>query len=744
MLAHISRRAAAGALGLLLTVAAVWLWAHEGHQALPTKGARLDPNNPNVLLVTAEARAALGVETGEVIEREVEARLVAPAVVVAPWQNFAYATARLSGRVVAVHAQAGQSVKQGQVLGEVQSLELENLQLALLEAQNDVRLTDGTLRDLKAASGAISGQVIAEAEAKYQEAQNTLDLARHKLLGLGISAPRVAALLQARESRTLRTLPVTSPRAGVIGRVHVQVGAVIESAHHLFEIVDSSTVWVKIGILEHDLARVDAGMSAEVRLTAYPADVFRGEVQGVGVGLDPQSHQGTVWVDLSNSAAGVRPVLPGMFGQAAIVLPARSKRLTVPADAVIRDGVEHSVLVETGPGQYLRQFIAPGRQSEGVVEIVAGQLVPGDRVVTTGTQQLAAFFGMGVLRPSAEAVQHLGLETEPARLVALASTVRLGGEIEYPPDHRALAAARLAGTVHRLHVGRDQRVQAGDIIAEVASLEWQDLQLDLLRTHLQLELLEQTLERLRPLAERKAVPTITRRQWREAQAAHTAALLRRDSLRLKLEAVGLTSEQLHALTARRQIVDAIPVRAPISGVVAHLRAALGQAVKAEDPLVEIHDPDGALVRGFVAERQLARVRVGQRARVRLTAEPGWVGEGEVVRSSEEFQSADRTLAVWVRLKQSPPHPPRHGLLAELTLIADESLPVLSVPRAAVLREGTTESVFVRHTNGSFERRRVRIGRGDDLRLEITDGLRGGEEVAVRGVAELQTGYAALK
>ena len=292
-----------------------------------------------------------------------------------------------------------------------------------------------------------------------------------------------------------------------------------------------------------------------------------------------------------------------------------------------------------------------------------------------------------------------------------------------------------------IHVERDQAVKAGDVIAEVASLELQDLQLELLRSHLKLELLQQTLERLRPLAEQGG-PALTRRQWREAAAA--AAQMRKDSLRKRLLAIGLVAGQVDAVLATRTIAHAVPVRAPRAGVVVSLRTALGQAVKAEDSLIEIHDPTGALVRGYVSERQPGGVFVHQRARVRLTAEPDWVGEGEVVQSSQEFLTADRTLSVWVRLKEPPSRPIRHGQFAQLTLLGEESEPVLAVPRDAVLREGSAEFVFVRQANGVFDRRPVATGRANDLWSELIQGVEPGEDVATRGVQELQTGHSALR
>ena len=53
-------------------------------------------------------------------------------------------------------------------------------------------------------------------------------------------------------------------------------------------------------------------------------------------------------------------------------------------------------------------------------------------------------------------------------------------------------------------------------------------------------------------------------------------------------------------------------------------------------------------------------------------------------------------------------------------------------------------LFVRRADGTFERRAIRTGRADDRLVEIEDGLREGEEVAVAGVASLQTAHASLK
>ena len=95
------RRASITALALLLSGAAVWLWAHEGHQPLPARGASVDLAN-GVIVLSDSARTALDVQTAEAKLQTVEERIIAPATVVAPWQHYAYATSRIEGKIVEI------------------------------------------------------------------------------------------------------------------------------------------------------------------------------------------------------------------------------------------------------------------------------------------------------------------------------------------------------------------------------------------------------------------------------------------------------------------------------------------------------------------------------------------------------------------------------------------------------------------------------------------------------------------
>ncbi len=314
--------------------------------------------------------------------------------------------------------------------------------------------------------------------------------------------------------------------------------------------------------------------------------------------------------------------------------------------------------------------------------------------------------------------------------------------MDVPPDRRTFASSQLPGSLTKILVEQGQKVQAGDVLAEVASLELQNLQLDLLRASLQAQLLQESFQRLR-----SASDALPRRQLWETESLFNATRNRRDSLERKLETVGLSRDQIASLLKKKRLVEALPVRAPIAGTVVHFDKVLGQIVKAEEPLFEVQDLSRVWVQGFLSERDLARLRLDSQesmgVRVRLVADPSFLGKGKVQRSGQVFGADDRTLSVWVELDEEPPGL-QHNMLARITLPVRIPAATLALPLGAVVRDGLRTYVFVEKPDGTFERRSVDTGRADDRSIEITKGLRAGEPVAVRGTAELQTAYASLR
>jgi multidrug efflux pump subunit AcrA (membrane-fusion protein) len=438
--------------------------AHEGHAPLPSKGAKVDVAKGHVLL-TKDARDALDVQSEEVGVQPAPESLLAYASLVSPWDRHAFATSRLSGRIVKLHARPGQHVKAGTLLAEVESQELEMLRLELVNGEVEAKQAAEVHALKRTAERTLPAQDVQEAETRMQQARNAVHIAKGKWLSLGLPEKGLGEVLRLGSKAPKTRMPILSPISGTLIHSDLRVGKVIEPNEHLFEIFDLSRLWVKIDLLEKDLHRVAAGQKVEVRLTAYPNEVFPCTVKLVGLHLDPAPHLNAVWAELNNPKSREPRLLPGMYGEARVESPPSSGTVTEPTAALVNDGVDRFVLVEAAKtaevSEFLRKSVIVVRESPDAVVLRTGSLFPGDRVVTRGSHELGNFFVPGVLRLSPETKQTLGLKIEPVGFHSLDSTVEVPATVEVPPEGRSTVASPISGALVRVLVERGQQVKAG-------------------------------------------------------------------------------------------------------------------------------------------------------------------------------------------------------------------------------------------------------------------------------------------
>lgn len=720
------------------------LFAHEGHAPLPTRGATFDAKT-GTLTLSREARDALDVRTIEVTRRTFSDTLQAYATLTAPWTAHAFVSSLLPGRIARLAVKPGQRVRAGEVLAEVDSLELQALRLELLTAKNEADLSARLFEQMEVAgkAGGIAGNRIREAQTKAQQDANALLIARHKWASLELPAAALDALLSGDGGDAEATLPIHSPISGTVIHADVSVGKIVDPKEHLFEIVDLSTVWARIGILEKDLRRVAEDQALEIDLAAHPGQPAAAQVSVVVPFLDPKTHVGVAWAELKNPAGAPPRYLPGMTGNVRLQQPGAGPRLAVPAAAVRKDGAERYVLVEESStkagSQYRKQVVALGRRDGDWVEVTAGALLPGDRVLTRGGHELSHFFISTALRIAPETERHIGLRVEPATSRTIDDVVSVDGSVDVPPDRRIVAASPLPGMLHRIRIDRGRQVARGDVLAEVRSLELQQMQLDLIAAHLDAELQAEVLANIEQVAD-----AVTKRRLLEVRAAAAAARMKRANLRQRLITVGLSAEDIDGILERGRLIPALPIRAPLDGIVVDFDKVLGHVVKADEALFTIHDLSRAWIEAHIPQREASRLRIGGTARVRLVADERFLATGTIVRSRQTLGDDSRTLGAWIELDATSGQSLPHNLLARVALVGDSHPAAVAVPVSAVWREGSRWYVFVRKDDGGFERRLVTTGRSDDRFLEITGGLRTGDPVAVDGVAELRAAYAAVR
>ncbi|HEX8146435.1 MAG TPA: efflux RND transporter periplasmic adaptor subunit [Pyrinomonadaceae bacterium] len=295
----------------------------------------------------------------------------------------------VGGRLVSVSAEAGQEVRRGQQLAVVLSDELAMAQSRYLSARAELEEHHQhharTIRLLEI--GAASREEFEQATSVLKKAEAEAAAQRQRLLLLGLTPQRVAAL--SGPAQVSSEIPLAAPVAGTVVSRAANPGEVVEANKEILRVADLSNVWVVGQVFERDLARVRVGSGASVSSEAYPGRIWRGRVTYVDPQLDPATRTAQVRVEVSNPGQALKlgmfvNVGFGALGTAEATAP------TVPASAVQTIGGRTVVfLATTDPGAYVMRPVRVGAEAAGRYPVLEGLHV-GDRVVTEGSFMLRA------------------------------------------------------------------------------------------------------------------------------------------------------------------------------------------------------------------------------------------------------------------------------------------------------------------------------------------------------------------
>ena len=640
--------------------------AHEGHAPLPTKGATVDGDQ---LLLSASAAKAVGLKVTKIQLGDLQRTITANATVELPNNHQAYATTMVTGRVAAVLARPGDAVVAGQALATIESVELETLQLEMLQSYETFTLAQRLLTHRESIGSAVSGRVLLETRAERNRRAAQYSIAWQRLRSLGLTPAQLESVRNSGEP--VATLAVTSPIAGVVSEADVRVGQMVMPTEHLYHILDRSHLWIVADVLESDSPAMRLGLPARVSIDALPKATFAGEIEYLGLAIDPRRHTLAVRVTLNNAQDELRP---GMFGRLVITVASAEQAIVCPAEALLDDGQGRYVLLEDGPGTYLRRPVSLGLQTPDRSEILDG-LFPGDRVITTGNHELAALFAARPAKPAASGATPApvasGADSTAARASTSSDPLVASARLELPTDRKSFATSNVQGKILQLFVERGDRVTAGTVLAEIESLELKNWQLDLLRNRVQIELTQATLDRMQSSGGQGAIPENEILKLRtELQSFRFA----QRSLLHKLHMVGLSQDEIDRIQqldvtdpqAGEQIRMVLPIRAPADGEVARFDLGIGQVINPNEHLFEMHDRSRMWARGMLFEQDAAQIGVGQEVEIQLVSDPSCRQTVHISRTSPIASAGERAIAVWAEVDNADRRL-REGMLARMLI-----------------------------------------------------------------------------
>jgi membrane fusion protein (multidrug efflux system) len=180
------------------------------------------------------------------------------------------------------------------------------------------------------------------------------------------------------------------------------------------------------------------------------------------------------------------------------------------------------------------------------------------------------------------------------------------------------------------------------------------------------------------------------------------------------------------------------VLAPFSGVVGSRLVSPGAYLRAGDAITEIARIDTVKVVFAVPERYLADLRRGAGVTVTTVVFPGKQFTGAVNVLDPILDAATRSARLSARIPNAQGEL-RPGMSADVTAVIAERTQAVTVPDEAVFAEGDRNFVFVVQPDSTVVRRPVSLGARQPGRVEVREGLQGGERVVRAGHQKLYEG-----
>ena len=386
-----------------------------------------------------------------------------------------------------------------------------------------------------------------------------------------------------------------------------------------------------------------------------------------------------------------------------------------------------------------------------------------------------AFMGCDRSAPAAKSSDStVQVTLQPAQVRSVQRTVDVTGTLYGTED--ATISAKVAGRILAINADMGDRAKPGDVLAQIDPIDYQ------------LALKQKALAAREVLAKLGLehmpsddfdpvnVPTVQQARLKAANEEakfnrgkqlheqnppllsdqdfsdlRTAFEVAKSNYDVELLTARALLTQAHSLAAQAEMAEQLladstvraprpatqPTRAVDTYAIASRLVSVGEYVREGTPLFRILDDDPVKLRAAVPERFAALVQVGQAVQVHVEAYPDQF-VGKITRINPQIDPTNRTFMIEA-LVPNEKHLLKPGAFAEARIETRMEPSVVFVPQAAVVQFAGASKVFTIGSDSKAVEHAVQTGEPQGDLVEISEGLKGDEQVVIEGAGKLATG-----
>ncbi|WP_106568898.1 efflux RND transporter periplasmic adaptor subunit [Cecembia rubra] len=262
----------------------------------------------------------------------------------------------------------GDKVTKGQVLAELRSTELSELQSQSKTIDAQIKVAE---KNLQSVQSMFDDGIASQKD--LLEAQSELDVLQAERVKINANLHLFSA------SSERGVFQIKAPTTGIVTAKSISTGAQISAeGDPLFTISDLSEVWVLVNIYATNVKNIEAGMEVDIKTLSYPDELFKGKIAAISQVLDEEARVVKARVVLQNVDLKLKP---GMIVDVTALKELKTEALSIPTAAMVFDSNQNYVVVYKSDCEIEVRQVEILTKSNGITFLSSG-LSENEKIIT--------------------------------------------------------------------------------------------------------------------------------------------------------------------------------------------------------------------------------------------------------------------------------------------------------------------------------------------------------------------------
>lgn len=292
--------------------------------------------------------------------------------------------------------------------------------------------------------------------------------------------------------------------------------------------------------------------------------------------------------------------------------------------------------------------------------------------------------------------------------------IKVTGTIDVPPRSKAVITSFVAGRVKISSLLIGDKVKKGQALITIENISFIELQQSYLEVSEQIEYLKSEYDRQKQLYDEKIA---SQKVYLKAQSDYKTMLSRYLGLKKKLELLNINITDVE----NGKITSSVTIFSPINGRISQLNVNSGSYVNPTDEIMEIINTDHIHVELNVFEKDIMKVKKGQKIRFKVSESSNKLHEAEVHLVGTSINSETRTVKVHGHLNEEDQEHFLAGMFVDAEILITDTKKT-GVPERAIIETEGKKSVLILKNKANneytFKEKEVETGELNNGFVEI--------------------------